>query len=291
MVDRRKHLVRDLQADRPGLKHTAAVRLLDQAAALRSDPPQAWGRLVRGQGYAPGRSWRAEYRPVAGEWTGGTFAVRWVPENAPRFAAALREDLDFEGWTLPDTWPLTPDDTALFPLWRSDRGIREDDAEQIHRSVGKTYHKLPELYAAAVADALDRAGVTVAHWWANPDDPRNLGIELAHPPAPYEELHVCWHAFNGWYYIPASRHGALGDYAEDLPLGLLALPDEVADAVLDVTNPDKPAGDPCGWTPPADYTTTPALPDDDTDYSPALERGLAAYATHPAADGVADEQG
>lgn len=283
MVDVRKRLVRDLQAAHPGMKPTAAVRLLDQAAALRADPPQAWGRLISGQGYAPGRSWRAEYRPVAGQWTPGTFAVRWVPENAPRFAAQLRDDLDTEGWTLPDAWPLVPDDAALFPLWRSARGIREDDAAAIHAAAGKNYHDLPELYAAAVADALDRAGISVTDWWANPDDPRNLGIQLTYPPARYEEMHIVWHAVEGWVYLPSStigQHG--GDFTGDLGCDYLALPGDVAAAVLTVVDPDKPAGEPCPWTPPAGYTTTPELPADDVDYSPELERALAAYATHPA---------
>lgn len=35
------------------------------------------------------------------------------------------------------------------------------------------------------------------------------------------------------------------------------------------------------WTPPADYTTRPELPEDDDDYSPALERALAAAARLP----------
>lgn len=283
MVEVRTRLIRDLQAAQPGMKHTAAVRLLGQAADLRPDPPQAWARLISGDGYAPGTSWRVAYRPVGGEWTDGTFAVRWVPERSPRFAELLRDHLDVEGWLLPEAWPLVPDGSAVLPLWRSSRGIRADDAARIHREARRTYHDLHELYATAVADALERAGVSVTGWWANPDDPRNLGIKLTHPPTRYEQMCIVWHAVEGWVYIPSSTAGqATGDYLGDLACDHLALPDDVAAAVLDIVDPDKPAGDPRPWTPPAGYTTRPSLPEDDMDYSPELERALAAYATHPA---------
>ncbi|NUW46018.1 hypothetical protein [Nonomuraea rhodomycinica] len=95
MVDVRKRLVRDLQAAVPGMKPTAAVRLLDQAATLRPEPPQGWARLI------PSRDrdityWTPENRPVGGTW-GIRFAPRWVPQTRPNFANQIREILDFEG--------------------------------------------------------------------------------------------------------------------------------------------------------------------------------------------------
>lgn len=281
MVDVRKRLVRDLKDAQPGIKQTAAVRLLDHAARLRPDPPQAWARFIaeqnRGVTY-----WKVEYRPVGGEW-GTRYAPRWIQDISPRLAERLREALEGEGWTYPGPWPNPPDDKVLLPLWRNELGQREDQAKALYQAVGKTYHTVQDLYAAAVADALERAGVTVADYWGDPNEPRELTIELAHPPDGYEAVQVGWREERGWYWVPFSDAQAeFGDFAKDLPCAFLALPGDVAAAVLDgVTSPDKPATEPCPWTPPDDYQPYPNPPDD-FDYSLELERGLAAYHTHPA---------
>lgn len=166
-----------------------------------------------------------------------------------------------------------------------ERDLREEECKQIHQQAGMTYHMLPQLYADAVADALERAGVSVEDCWGNPDEPRTLTIELEFPPDPYELMQVSWAEDRGWYYVPfADERESLGDYLVELDCDYLAVPADVAAALLKSggIKPDKAPGDPCAWTPPADYDVYPDLPEDDRDVSPALERALAAYATHPA---------
>ncbi|MFI7643384.1 DUF6292 family protein [Nonomuraea sp. NPDC049400] len=264
MVDVRKRLVRDLQDARPGMKHTEAVRSLDQAAALRPDPPLAWARLVPDQdrGSAGITYWKAEYRPIGGTW-GARFSPSWVLPTTPTFAAQLLESFDLEGWTYPGPWPAdAPNEAMILPLWRSERGQREDDLEAIYKAVGKTYHSIQELYAAAVADALDRAGISVSDYWADPNEPRELTLQLEFAPGGYEELYIAWREDRGWYWVPYSDAGeALGDFAKELDCDFLALPDDVAAAVLNgATSADKPATESCLWTPPDGYKTNPNPP-------------------------------
>ncbi|ROO82560.1 hypothetical protein EDD29_0040 [Actinocorallia herbida] len=154
----------------------------------------------------------------------------------------------------------------------------EDQVDAITKAAGKDYYSLPELYMAAVADALDRAGVSVASHWANPDDPRNGAIELA-VPAPYEERHVAWSETDGWGYIPTTDTTKGGDRFEVLPVDLLALPEDVVAAAMARLTRDKEPRPAAAWTPPDDYTTAPFSQEE---YCLELERGLAAYATHPA---------
>ncbi|TDD18040.1 DUF6197 family protein [Nonomuraea diastatica] len=139
MVDQRKRLVRDLQAAHPEMKHTAAARLLDQAAALRPDAPAGWARLVCSEEKQHDiRYWKIESRAVGGDTWGTKFSPSWQPENSPRFEKALRDSLDFDGWMYPGLWPERPDAALLLPLWRSDRGQREDTLRRFTRRSART---------------------------------------------------------------------------------------------------------------------------------------------------------
>ncbi|WP_378786564.1 DUF6292 family protein [Nonomuraea fastidiosa] len=282
-MDVRKRLVRDLKTI--GLKTAAAVRLLDQAAQHRADPPQGWARFVPStHERTDDLWWTMQVRPVGGDTWGSSLAPRWVSASSSRWADTLINDLDMDGWVHEGPWPDQPDTATVLPLWRNTRGQIEDQVVDLHKAVASSYHTVHELYAAAVADALDRAGVSIADYWANPDEPRDLSIQLAHPLEGYEAAYVCWRDDRGWYWVPySSTDQTLSDFAKDLPCAYLALPEDVAAAVLaHVTSADKPAREPASWTPPDAYNPYPDPPDDAVDFSLDLERGLAAYHSHPA---------
>ena len=114
------------------------------------------------------------------------------------------------------------------------------------------HHGFPtDRYFEAVAHALDQAGITLADWDREEDWEVNYEIAphvVQGGPmrsAAAEGLWISWrtdeddepqHAEDftglGWYYVPYSKTGALGDYAAEFPsLPYLAEPEQVAAAV------------------------------------------------------------
>lgn len=179
-------------------------------------------------------------------------------------------------------WPVEPaTEPVEVELERSDVGKRVDQVQAMYDATGLHYHRAHEPYIAAVAHELQRCGVEVEDWWANPDEPRDGAIELSVPLPGYEETHVAWREDMGWYYIPSSNRGsALGDTTVDLPVGHLAEPFDVAAAMCKVLDHpvtvDKPE-----WRPPADYNPDAVEPEAWWDASPDLERALTCYTTYP----------
>jgi hypothetical protein len=188
-----------------------------------------------------------------------------------------------DGWrrTPGVEWPVEPTSTPVeVELERSDVGKRVDQVQAMYDATGLHYHRAHEPYITAVAHELQRCGVEVQEWWANPDEPRDGAIELAVPIRPYEETHFAWREDLGWYDIRTKTSGTLGDVTVDLPVGHLAVPFEVATAICEVlghpVTVDKP-----DWRPPADYNPDAVGPEAWWDASPDLERALTCYTTYP----------
>lgn len=106
-----------------------------------------------------------------------------------------------------------------------------------------------KAYFQAVAKALEDAGVTVAGW--DIEEPWEVTYEIARDvvaagPLAWAEhgLYISWrcderdepkHADDfsdlGWYWVPYTKRGALGDFAKEFDLAYLAEPGEVAAVV------------------------------------------------------------
>jgi hypothetical protein len=191
---------------------------------------------------------------------------------------------DFGGWRRAPgmEWPAVPTSTPVeIELERSELGERVDQVQAIFDATGLHYHRAHEPYIAAVAHELERLGVDVEEWFANPDEPRDGAIELAVPLPGYEQTHIAWREDMGWYYMPSKDNSsALADYTVDLPVGHLAEPFDVAAAYCKVIDHpvtvDKPE-----WRPPADYKPEAVGPEAWWDASPDLERALTCYTTYP----------
>src|SRR5438132_496462 len=66
------------------------------------------------------------------------------------------------------------------------------------------YHRAHESYIAAEVDALNAAGISVADWHADPNDPRDAAIRLGDPAAVDDddfaaEVWICWDEESGWF--------------------------------------------------------------------------------------------
>lgn len=207
--------------------------------------------------------------------------------------AAVDELAAVDGWRrVPGVeWPVEPTSTPVeVELERSDVGKRVDQVQAMFDETGLHYHRAHEPYITAVAHELQRCGVEVEEWWANPDEPRDGAIELTMPLPRYDETHVAWREDLGWYFIVSSDRGsALGDTI-DLPVGHLDKPFEVAVAVCKVLDHpvtvDKPE-----WQPPADYNPEAVEAEAWWDASPDLERALTCYTTYPGWQSDADASG
>jgi hypothetical protein len=159
-------------------------------------------------------------------------------------------------------------------------------SEQIAKNAGLDWHQLPLPYMAAVAATLRARGIGVDSYHANPDDPRSGAVILDHALPGDSELALIWSADGAWDYVQC--RGPHDEGYAHAPLGYvatLALPEQIADAVAELTGlPYQP--DPAAlariapWQAPADYDPEPELTEPD-DASPELDRGLAAYVTHP----------
>lgn len=106
-----------------------------------------------------------------------------------------------------------------------------------------------KAYFEAVAKALEDTGVTLEDW--NIEEPWEVNYEISQDVVAtgpkrwaVEGLYVSWrcdeadepeHADDfsdlGWYWVPYTKRGALGDFAKEFDLAYLAEPDQVAAAV------------------------------------------------------------
>jgi hypothetical protein len=198
----------------------------------------------------------------------------------------LDELADVRGWRrLPgQTWPAEPTAKPVdVRVERSDLGRRNDQANAILKAAGLTAHEAHDPYITAVAHELQRAGVEVLEWFANPDDPRNGAIELADPMPGYEQTHIAWREDMGWYYMPSSdSSSAHADRTIELEVGFLDEPHEVAAAACKAL--DRPfTTERPDWRPPADYNPDAVAPEG-WDASPDFERALTCYTTYPGWD-------
>lgn len=109
---------------------------------------------------------------------------------------------------------------------------------------GVGYHDAHGPYIQAVAQALDDAGLAVADWHADPNDPRDGAIQLdmnkqgtidGHPLWPYDEVWVGWQEERGWHLLAINHKDGAEDsrYAHNLHLGLVPNPASVVNVVGD----------------------------------------------------------
>jgi hypothetical protein len=69
------------------------------------------------------------------------------------------------------------------------------------------YHKAHEPYFKAVVIALDGAGLTVADWFADANDPRDGCITLAERDKDGDERCISWDEEKGWFYGTSPEGG------------------------------------------------------------------------------------
>ncbi|WP_192809597.1 DUF6292 family protein [Actinomadura rudentiformis] len=112
---------------------------------------------------------------------------------------------------------------------------------------GLSYHRVHEPYIEAVAAAVQAAGVELADWGAETNEPRNGYLEPAAPvgPGPQVEpggLWLGWTEERGWFYgeVGDDASGQLS-YTEDLGGGILPAPDEAATRIALLVQGDAEA--------------------------------------------------
>lgn len=78
---------------------------------------------------------------------------------------------------------------------------------------GRGYHDAHGPYIAAVAAALDAAGITTVSHFADANDPRDGAIELhtsetgvCRRVSSYDEVAVCWQEERGWWVLTVDRY-------------------------------------------------------------------------------------
>ena len=110
-----------------------------------------------------------------------------------------------------------------------------------------------DAYFDAVTEAIHAAGITVADSWR--DDDHDFTLQLGEAEAQqigYVKLYISWRVgedtdplkdewyclqggVGGWYWVPySSEQKALGDFAKEFPVDVLAEPEQVAKAVADL---------------------------------------------------------
>src|SRR5690606_11767732 len=150
--------------------------------------------------------------------------------------------------------------TITLEVERSPAGRRVDEVKDILDEAGLDFHSAHGPYITAVANEIQAAGIAVADWWADADEPRGGAIELAGQVDGYEEVYVCWREDRGWFYVPHRAGEAFGEFADDLPgdLPRVPLPGRVATAVADLL--DHQAQQPATtseWAAPTEYEEDP----------------------------------
>ncbi|MFC9250669.1 hypothetical protein [Amycolatopsis thailandensis] len=262
-----------------GVKYTEALRAVRGDTGQQPDPDRVRTRVTvtaNSDGTISPRRWeivvddpRTE-KPIA-EWVYG----------AERFGAEVDRIADVHGWRRAPgaEWPVEPTtEPVTVELERSDVGRRVDEVEQILADVGVTWHEACEPYMAAVAHELVRAGIGVKEAFACGNEPRDGAIDLSTTLSGYS-TQLAWREDQGWYYL-SFQHGEHADGVDDLPVGHLAEPYDVAVAFCEAIDHPVRSERP-DWRPPADYDLDAVAPDEWWDVSPALERALTCYTTYP----------
>ena len=149
---------------------------------------------------------------------------------------------------------------------------------KILAEAGLDFHGAPEPYMAAVGLELTRAGIGVREAFAAGNEPRDGAIDLTIPLGD-NSMQLAWREDQGWYYLSFQR-GQTADGVNDLPVGHLAEPYDVARAFCEAIGHPVQSERP-DWRPPSGYDFDAVAPDDWWDVSPALERALTCYTTYP----------
>lgn len=167
----------------------------------------------------------------------------------------------------------------------------QHEAEQILAEAGLTWSDAHAPYIWAVAAELERHGLTVTGLDHSGDDPRRGLIAIAEGAEPGGgSTLLSWTEGDaeGWTYGPrdAVNTDRTEWYADDVPVSGMAIPADVARALLAELGRDVPEL-PALWQPPAGYVSDFEDIDpcwDYTDPHPVLERMLAGYVGYPGAD-------
>ncbi|KZB79634.1 DUF6292 family protein [Amycolatopsis regifaucium] len=262
-----------------GVKYTDALRAVNAGPALpAADRVRAQVTVTaNSDGTVSPRRWEIV---VDDPRTEEPFA-EWV-YGADRFVTRVDELADVHGWRRAPgaQWPVEPTTEPItVELERSDIGQRNDEVEKILAAAGVTFHEACEPYMAAVGHELERAGIGVKEAFAAGNEPRDGAIDLAEALPGYDSTQLAWREDQGWYYL-SFENGQSADYVTDLPVGHLAEPYDVVVAFCEaIGHPVQ--GERPDWRPPADYDPDAVTPDEWWDVSPALERALTCYTTHP----------
>ncbi|ATM24653.1 hypothetical protein SMD44_p10154 (plasmid) [Streptomyces alboflavus] len=207
---------------------------------------------------------------------------------------SLDSVLYWSGWEIaPGQSPqeLFPDGGRL-EVVRSERGVLEDQAAEVWRHAA--HPRSADPYAQAVVAAVESCGATIADWDVHVDEDLRIYITLGEDVDLLDDAdrrHVIgWTDTRGWFtFLEAEPGEALGSCVRDLPVPLMALPEQVAaeaaslwggSSVGEASSGQAPAE---RWSPPSDYVADPPVTGDPTDVVLDLERALAAYLGHPAA--------
>lgn len=279
----RRSTVRDYMA-RHGVTYTQALRALESLDTPEGQADRAAAHVIwtapRPDGVARVMKVEVDIDDPRhpGPWS------FWAYPNARPPSTSVESELSTRGWQLAAApeWPsFETAGSADLDLVRNDLGRRNDEAEVVLSAAGLDYHGAHEPYLAAVAYELTRAGIDWEDWNADANEPRDGAIQLSDP-LDWDELYISWNEERGWFAVPFSdREQSLGDCTQDLGVGRLAEPHEVARAVRELIGGPAADAEPM-WRPPDGYDPS-ALPADEWwDASPAFETALAAYATHPA---------
>jgi Family of unknown function (DUF6292) len=99
-----------------------------------------------------------------------------------------------------------------------------------------SYHQAHEPYIDAVAGAVQAAGVELADWGAEANDPRDGYLEPAPPvgPGPEDEpggLWIAWNEERGWFYGETKGDGGELAYVSYFGGSVLPAPETVAGLV------------------------------------------------------------
>jgi hypothetical protein len=206
------------------------------------------------------------------------------------FVRGVQMELAGYGWDLASRSIEEPIATPVtLELVRNDRGLRLDEVTALHSSAVVAFSTAHEAYIVAVAAAVAGTGVPVGDIEVDHDEPRSGSFSIsarpktADPDVAGNATWIRWHEDRGWeqfYYL--YQDGSFTDHTAALggDLGLVALPEDVAVAVLNAVEVEGPTTVPRPARRRSGYEPDPARPGDSrdlADVSPALERSLVSY--------------
>jgi hypothetical protein len=142
------------------------------------------------------------------------------------------------------------------------------------------YHAAHKAYVGAVADSLSTAGFEVLDRYADPNDPRDGGIQVR-PVGGYqavEELWLGWSEDRGWWVLTITDpHGRDSRFVYDLDPGRVLSPETVVRYFAEMADvPANVHGD--------RYPDLAFIDHSFEDDDPEFEAALAAYRTEGAAE-------